>query len=69
MINVIYTMMLFLLFQSRDALAVGDMARAHSSANSARTMIRISYGVGIASFVIAAVIVIVYVGIITSLYN
>ncbi|KAL4238706.1 response to biotic stimulus [Mactra antiquata] len=55
--------------ESRNALACGDMARAHEAANSARTMVRISYLAGVLSIVVAVVIVGVYVGVIMNSIN
>merc|ERR1712179_482603 len=43
--------------ESRDALARGDMMRAQTAANSARTMIRISWILGLSSLVFLGILV------------
>jgi len=52
------------LLQSRNAVACGDMDRAHSAANSARQCVRISWVAGILSIVAAIVIIGIYIGVI-----
>ena len=57
------------IFQSRDAMARGDMGGAHQAADGARTMVRISWLAGILSIVIAVVIIIIYVVVIMNRVN
>ncbi|XP_064599988.1 proline-rich transmembrane protein 1-like [Liolophura sinensis] len=49
---------------ARSSVARGDMTTAHSQARSAKQMINVSIGIGIASIILVAIIVGVYVGVI-----
>lgn len=49
--------------QARSSVARGDMTSAHTQARSAKQMINVSIGIGIASIILAAVIIGVYVGV------
>ncbi|XP_052222497.1 proline-rich transmembrane protein 1-like isoform X2 [Dreissena polymorpha] len=49
--------------EARDALARGDLYGAQSASNQARTMVRISYVVGVISVVVAVVILAVWFGV------
>ena len=59
----------FVLFQSRDCLARGDMVGAHSAANSARQMVRISIAVGAISIIALGVFLGVYIGVVLNSVN
>ena len=52
------------IFQAKDCAARGDMIGAHSAANSARQLIKISIIVGILSFVALGVFLGVYIGVV-----
>ncbi|CAG5116601.1 unnamed protein product [Candidula unifasciata] len=51
---------------ARSALARGDVAAAHSYANSAKSMVTISIIVGIIAFIVVGIIIGVYVGIVVN---
>lgn len=55
--------------ESRDCLARGDMVGAHSAANSARQMVRISIAVGAISIIALGVFLGVYIGVVLNSVN